>query len=218
MTTVTAEQHHPPLWAPLRTASYRYLLIGQSTSLLGDQLLIVALPFLVLGTGAGARGLGTVFAAYGAARVVALPIGGWLGDRYARRAVMIGSDGVRGALVLALVLVTGPGLTGITGIAVLMAAVGFAEGVFLPPSYAILPSTVPPELLGRANGLSSGAQNLALLIGPGIGGLLAAAFSPRLCLVIDTATFAVSIATLLLLRPRPVEEPAAAGRPATMRF
>jgi MFS family permease len=218
MTTVTTEQSHPPLWAPLRTASYRYLLTGQSASLLGDQLLIVALPFLVLGTGAGARGLGAVFAAYGAARVVALPIGGWLGDRYSRRAVMIGSDGVRGVLVLALVLLAGRGFTGITAIAAVMAAVGFAEGVFLPASYAILPSTVPAEHLGRANGLSSGTQNLALLVGPGLGGLLAAAVSPRLCLGIDAATFAVSIATLLLVRPLPVEEAPEAARPATLRF
>jgi MFS family permease len=207
-----------PVWAPLRLASYRYLLSGQTTSLLGDQLLIVALPFIILGTGAGPIQLGQVFAAYGVARVIGLPLGGWLADRFARRFVMIASDVARGVLVLGLFQLTGAGRAGVAVIAAVMAVVGLAEGLFLPASYAILPSTVPADLLGRANGLSSGAQNLALLVGPGLGGLLAAAVSPRLCLAIDAGTFAVSVLTLLAMRTAPAAPAEEASSAATMRF
>jgi MFS family permease len=215
--TTTTEPLNPPLWAPLRVPAYRYLLAGQSTSLLGDQLLLVALPFIILGTGADARGIGAVFAAYGAARVAALPIGGWLGDRFPRRSVMIVSDAVRFMLVLGLLAATGQS-TGVATLAVVMGTVGFAEGAFLPSSYAILPSTVPAELLGRANGLSSSAQNLALLVGPGLGGLLAATVSPRLCLGIDAGTFVVSVVTLLLLNAHRTQDGPTAQSSATLRF
>jgi MFS family permease len=217
MTVASDTAPAPRLWAPLRVPAYRYLFAGQATSLLGDQLLVVALPFLLLGRGVDAAGLGGVFAAYGAARVVALPIGGWLGDRYARRLVMMASDVVRALLVLGLLVVSGPGWAGPGTVAVLMAGVGLAEGAFLPAGYAILPSTVPAELLGRANGLSSAAQNFAVLAGPGLGGLLAATLDPRVCLALDAATFAVSIATLALLRTRPAEPEPQAGAASALR-
>jgi MFS family permease len=212
------DQAPPPLWAPLRVPAYRYLLTGQTTSLLGDQLLVVALPFILFGHGVDAAGLGGVFAAYGAARLVALPLGGWLGDRYPRRLVMIVSDAARGLLVLALLAATGPGWAGPGAVAVVMAGVGIAEGAFLPAGYAIVPGTVPAELLGRANGLSSAAQNLALLAGPGLGGLLAATVDARLCLALDAATFAVSIATLALLRTTPTPPEPATERTTALRF
>ncbi|MGH3757789.1 MFS transporter [Actinophytocola sp.] len=197
MAVVTA----PTVWAPLRVRSYRNLLLGQSTSLLGDQLLVVTLPFMVLGTGGGPAGLGTVFAAYGMARVVALPVGGWVSDRLPKRAVLLASDLVRGLLVIGLLTGFGDGVPLIAGT---VAVVGFAEGVFIPSSFAIVPSTVPPELLSRANALSGSAQNLAQLVGPGLGGMLAAAVDPRLCLGIDAATFGVSVLTLLFVRERPI--------------
>jgi MFS family permease len=76
--------------------------------------------------------------------------------------------------------------------------------------------------LGRANGLSGGAQNLALLVGPGLGGVLAAAVDPRLCLGLDAATFAVSVGTLMLIRPLATaatdEVEPAVGNRAALRF
>jgi MFS family permease len=192
------------LWAPLRERPYRMLFVGQSCSLVGDQLLVVALPFVVLGGGGGPGTLGTVLAAYGAARVLALPFGGWLGDRLPRRLVMMCTDLLRAALVAALIAVTGSSLH-LAAVVLAVILIGLSEGLFLPASYAILPGTVPPELVSRANALSSSAQNLALLVGPGLGGLIAAAVTPRLNLAIDAATFLISAATLAFVRERAAE-------------
>lgn len=209
----------PPIWAPLRVASYRYLFVGQTTSLLGDQFLVVALPFVVLGRGGGATALGQVLAAYGTARVLALPVGGWLGDHRSRRGVMIASDVVRGLLVLALLSLTASRSASTISIALAVATIGLAEGVFMPSSFAILPGTVPAELLSRANALSGGSQNLALLVGPGLGGLLAAGLSPTACLVVDAGTFAVSATTLLAVHERAVPDDleGSEASPATFR-
>ena len=224
MTTVAVPEERraerATLWSPLRHASFRYLFVGQAVSLVGDQFLVVSLPLIVLHIG-GARALGQVLAAYGAARLVGLPIGGHLSDRLSRRAVMLGSDVARGLLVLALLLATRPGHTSTLVVAGVAATVGLAEGLFLPASYAMLPSVVPPDLLSRANALTGGAQNLALLVGPGFGGLLAAGVSPRACLVIDAVTFAVSTASLLFVRERgrgSADEEADTRRGAFFRF
>jgi MFS family permease len=209
MSTATATPPAAPaLWTPLRVASYRWLFLGQTSSLLGDQLLVVALPFLILGGGGGPVELGTVLTAYGAARVCALPFGGWLGDHVPRRLVMMCTDLVRAALVLALIAIVGTSRLDLTALVFTVVLIGLSEGLFLPVSYAILPGTVPPELLSRANALSSSAQNLALLVGPGLGGLIAAAVSPRLNLAIDAATFLISAGTLMFVRER-------AGEPDT---
>ena len=58
----------PSLLRPLRNRNYALLFTGQLTSLVGDQLYVVALPFLVLGH-AGVRELGLVLMCFGIARI-----------------------------------------------------------------------------------------------------------------------------------------------------
>jgi hypothetical protein len=66
---------------------------------------------------------------------------------------------------------------------------------------------VPPGQLTAAVTLSSGTQNLSVIIGSSLGGVLAAGAGPAVVYGLDAATFVVSSGLLLLLRPVPAPEP-----------
>src|SRR5215475_12850404 len=66
---------------PLKVRNFRLLFGGQTISVIGDALYIVALPWLILTTGGSAGELGVVLAAYGIPRAVSMLVGGWLSDR-----------------------------------------------------------------------------------------------------------------------------------------
>jgi MFS transporter, DHA1 family, multidrug resistance protein len=74
----------------------------------------------------------------------------------------------------------------------LRAALGFFTGGTLPPLYAIVARTTPPERLGGIMGLTSSAIMLGSVIGPLVGGLLSAAVGIRWIFVIAAAVLAVS--------------------------
>jgi predicted MFS family arabinose efflux permease len=197
----------PSLLRPLRNRNYALLFTGQLTSLVGDQLYVVALPFLVLGH-AGVRELGLVLMCFGIARIATVPIGGVLADRMNKTKLMLLTDVGRALCVLAVAgMAFGPELS-IVHVMALTAVLGALEGLFLPPSYAILPDILSDDELPAGNALNTALESAAAFIGPALAGLVVAVFTPGVALTIDAATFVISAATLLAMRvtPRGVDE------------
>ena len=203
--------------APLRHRSFRFLVAGQFASNLGDACYAVALPWYVLADHGGPLLLGTVLAAYGVPRTAALAFGGHASDRWRPWTVMMGADVVRAicAAALAAAAALGPARTVIlVPIAVVL---GAGEGLFLPGSFAIVPSLLPDADLQAGNALTSGGTQLATLAGPALGGALVALAGPAPAFAIDAASFVVSAATLAGIRsaqaPAPALTPVPAGEP-----
>ena len=71
---------------------FRLLFGGQMGSLIGDRLMLVALPFAVLAAGGSTEAVGLVVGAQLVPFLVFALIGGVLSDRGDRRRVMIASD------------------------------------------------------------------------------------------------------------------------------
>ena len=90
----------------------------------------------------------------------------------------------------------------------LTAVLGGLEGLFLPPSYAILPDILSDDELPAGNALNTALESAAAFVGPALAGLVVAVFTPGVALTIDAVTFVVSAATLLAIRvtPRGVDE------------
>jgi MFS family permease len=197
----------PSLLRPLRNRNYALLFAGQLSSLVGDQLYVVALPFLVLGH-AGVRELGLVLMCFGIARIATVPIGGVLADRMNKTKLMLLTDAGRALCVLAVAgMAFGPELS-IVHVMALTAVLGALEGLFLPPSYAILPDILSDDELPAGNALNTALESAAAFVGPALAGLVVAVFTPGVALTIDAATFVISAATLLAMRvtPRGVDE------------
>lgn len=185
---------------PLKVRNFKLLFGGQTISVIGDALYMVALPWLVLTTGGSAEVLGMVLAAYGIPRAVSMLVGGWLSDRLRPRRLMLIADAVRLLLVgiLAAIAMEGhPTLLQLCAIAVPLGAFG---GAFLPASQSILPETLSPEDLQAGNGLMMASRQGANLIGSAMAGVIVAALTTAAALAIDAGTFLVSALSLALMR------------------
>ncbi|HET9894649.1 MAG TPA: MFS transporter [Streptosporangiaceae bacterium] len=184
----------------LSITDLRRLWTGQLVSLIGDQLFLVAIPFVLLTGRHNADQLGVVLLCLGVGRTITMVIGGSLSDRFERRLVMMASDVARLLLtaLLAVIVLTASRPT--AEIAVLAGLLGLAQGLFLPSSFAIVPDLVDEDRVVAANSVISLQVNLATLVGPAIGGALVAGTSPGVALLADAATFGVSAWTLALIR------------------
>ena len=185
---------------PLRHREFRLLALGQLASNIGDGFYAVALPWYVLADHGSALLLGTILAAYGIPRTVFVAVGGHASDRWHPWTVMMTADVVRTGAVAALAGAAALGPAHASLLIPLSAILGACEGLFLPGSFAIVPSLLPDDDLQAGNALTAGGTQLATLVGSAIGGAVVAGFGPRTAFAVDAATFALSAATLAQIR------------------
>jgi len=200
----------------LRTeAQFRLLFAGQVLSLVGDKVMAVALPFAVLEAGGSISAVGLVVAAQLAPFLVFALVGGVIADRGDRRRVLVASDVAR-LVVQAVggVLLVTDAASPLT-LGVLAALYGSADAFFQPAFTGLLPQTVShPGQLQPANALRGLSFSVASIGGPAVAGLLVAGIGAGAAFLFDAASFAVSVACLLRLRPRVAEEGIEAAPPA----
>ncbi|MER8013969.1 MFS transporter [Streptomyces griseoluteus] len=181
----------------LRHARFRRFLLGQTTSLLGSGMNTIATTFAVLRLpGGGVDAVGGVMAARILAVLVVLLLGGVFTDRFGARTVMLAADALRfgSQAVLALLLLTGSAR--VWEVVVLAVLLGMGEGGFMPGLSALVPGLVPAEELASANVLLGMARPVASILGPGLAGLLVAAFAPGTVVAADAVSYGVSVVAL----------------------
>lgn len=180
------------LRSPWQSRPFRLLTAGMTVSVFGSSITPVAIAFAVLSLGGTATQLGLVVAAYAAAEVATVLLGGVIGDRLPRAAVVRGSAlasaATQGLLGLSLV----QGWSSIALIAVLSALSGMAGSLATPSSAALTQQTVPDYLLQRAITIRRLSGNTASVVGFGAGGMLVAGIGPGWSILVDAATFLVA--------------------------
>jgi MFS family permease len=197
---------------PLGVRSFRMLAGGQLASTIGDYCYAVALPWLVLSNHGSAALLGAVLACYGVPRTVLIPLGGVLADKIGPRTLMLCADVVRCAMVAVLAVLAARHVASLAALAPPAAVIGAGEGLFLPASYAIMPSLLDGDRLAAGNALSSAAVQVGSLVGPALGGaLVATTRASTAAFAVDAASFAISAATLAFIPRRPATGTLAAG-------
>ena len=198
--------------APLRgNRDFWVILLGQGISSFGDAITNTALPILVLAlTGSGlAMGIVGVLSTL-PDLVLGLPAGAYA-DRWDRRRMMFVADLGRAVLTAVIpvsVWLGGPTLALIFLVTFPMNAL---RVVWLAAFTAAVPGLVGRGQIARANAVFEAFFNVGWIVGPALAGLLAVAIGPGPTIAIDAITFAVSAATLLLVR-RPLK-PGARSEP-----
>jgi MFS family permease len=136
------------------------------------------------------------------------PVSGSVADRFDRRQVMVLSELTSGAAYLSMVFAHAPGvlLAGALAATILGAP-------FRAASAAAIPNLVGAEDLAWANAQLGAAVNVALVVGPLVGGALVAVSGASLVFAVNAATFAISGALIAFTsgvfgghRQHPVDE------------
>src|SRR6201996_8013927 len=134
-------------------------------------------------------------------RILFSPYAGVLADRFERTRTLLVSA------LLGLVLMAGVALVMATGgpvavVLILAAATAAVGTVYLPASGALISETVGADDLAAANGLFGMLENLVVIVGPAVGGLLLLLGRPVAGILFNLATFAVAAGLISRLRVR----------------
>ena len=171
--------------------------LAKGISNLGDWTYSIAILTTLAERGIGAGSFATLLIAQVGAAALTGALGGPFVDRLSRKHVMIGVDLARCAAVASLLLVGDPSLTHLYAVA---ACIGAGGALFSPSLQATVPNLVPRTRLVAANALLTGMFHLAIMIGPVLGGMAAAAWGPDLAIGLNAASFALSAALVATVR------------------
>jgi len=182
--------------------------IGQLTSVVGSNLTGFGLAIWMYLETDSVTLLALIMLASTLPGVLLGPFAGALVDRWDRRKVMLTGDTSAGIATLVVVFLLLTDQLELWHI-YLMATIGSVANSFQEPAYmASVPLMVPKRHLGRANGLVQMGSAIGTLVAPALAGLLVATTGLWGVLLVDVATFAVAVATLVVVRiPRPAEAP-----------
>jgi MFS family permease len=197
-----------------RSADFRLLLIGQTTSQLGAQISGVAIPLLaVLELQASAFEVGLIAASSTVAfAVIGLPAGAWV-DSWRRRPILVSSDLVRMVLLATIPVAALLGVLSIAQLVVVSLLTGFARVFFDVAYQSYLPSVIGKDRVLAGNSAMEMIRASGQVVGPGLGGVLVALLGAASVVLIQAVTFAVSAASLLGIRRREPPLSRSAERP-----
>ncbi len=181
--------------------SFALLWSGQVISRLGDSFYTIALAWWVLQKTGSATAMGIVLICSTVPLLLFLLFGGVAGDRLPRLRLMLGSDLIRGGVVILVAFLAFQQSLQLWEIFVLSALFGTVEAFFYPASAALLPELVPGEMLPSANSLSSISGQGAQFIGPAIGAVIIALGGTGLAFALDGLSFLISVLCLMALPP-----------------
>jgi MFS family permease len=201
---------------------FRRFWSGQTISLLGDQVSLIAVPLTaVLVLDANASQMGFLVAAELAPNLLfALHAGAYVDRRGRRRQMMIAADLLRAAAIATVPLAYAFDALTIQQLYVVAFAVG-TLAVFFQVSYAALfVSIVERDEYVSASSLLAGSRAFSFVAGPTIGGVLVQALKAPFALLVDAVSYLFSAAFLGSISPEepPTEEAERGHVAAGLRF
>lgn len=171
----------------VQNRDFRRLVIASVVSLAGDWFSFVAVASLVTELTGHAGAPAYVYAATVLPVFLASPFAGVIADRFDRRKTLVVVDLLRVPVALALCLAHS------VPVAVAMTALLAVGASFSDPiTSAATPNLVPKEHLATAQALMGAIWGSMLLVGAGIGGVVAEMFGRNAAFIVDAASFAIS--------------------------
>lgn len=139
---------------------------------------------------------------------------GWLADRWGRKPMMMLSLFIQAGLSAVYLLISDPLM-----FVILRFAEGAAAAAFLPSARALINDAIPARNRGEAFGIFSAFFNTGFLLGPAIGGILAATgyASAFIGAVLFRLVAIVIVATMIHVKMRNSQETQAEVKPLSLR-
>jgi MFS family permease len=180
----------------LRDRRLLALLVAETVSTTGAQMTWLALPWFVLTT-TGSPGKMTLVLGSEALGLLLMGLpGGTILTRLGSRRTMMIADAARAPLTLLVPVLYWSGDLSFPLLLALVFLLGALTGPYFAAQRTLVPELVGEEhrLVGKANAFLQSAQRVTLLLGPALAGVLIALFGAPSVLVIDAATYLVSLA------------------------
>ena len=192
----------------LREPDFLKLWLGQSVSMTGSQVTVLALPLIAaVLLGASPLDMGVLRALdFAPVLLLGLPAGAWL-DRVRRRPVMIAADLGQAALLLLLPLAAVFGALRLEYLYAVALLTGSLSVLFEIAQSAWLPGLIASKHLMDANSKLEVSRWTVQVTAPGVAGGLIQVVGAPFALLADAASFVISAALLSRIRaaeaPRP---------------
>ena len=178
----------------LRQRDFALLWFAGLISLTGDWILVVVLPVTVYELTGSAAATGGVLIASRLPSLILGSVAGVFVDRWDRKRTMVIANLVRAPILLLLFAVTSADRVWI--VYVVAFAVSTSSQFFRPAENALLPRLVSEDHLVPANALNALNDNLSRLVGPALGGLIAAWFGLGGAAAADAVSFLIAAAMI----------------------
>lgn len=179
--------------------------IARVCSTVGYQMLALTIGWQIYELTNSAFDLGLVGLIQFVPAVILTLLIGHAADRYDRRLIVRSAQCVH---VLAAMMITTALIAGVLNRELLFGAVfliGCARAFELPTAHSLVPALVPAPMIGRAIAAWTSANQVAVICGPALGGLLYAV-SPRLVTSLCILFFSASVVLISFVRARGVAE------------
>jgi MFS family permease len=195
------------VFSVLHSRDFRLLWLSQTASMIGDELIIVAIGLYVTRRTGDPGDVGLVLAAYTVPLMLFLLIGGVIADRLPRQAVMMVTDSTRAVLHGGLAVLIAVGSVRIWQMMVIGLLFGTSQAFFQPAYTGLVPQTVGEDAIQEAQALGGLSRELAAFVSPALATVLVFSVGGAWAFALDALTFAISALTLSRIRSRPRGEP-----------
>jgi len=187
-------------FAALRYPNYRLWFIGQMLSLFGTWMQSTAQGYLVFQLTHSSAYLGYVGFASGIPIWLFTLFAGVAADRIPRRRLLLLTQTYMLLLALVLAVLVFTQVVKPWHIVLLAFLLGSANAFDAPARQAFVLEMVERKALSNAIALNSAMFNMAIVVGPALGGLAYAAFGPGWCFTLNGLSFLAVIVALLAMR------------------
>jgi MFS family permease len=192
----------PSFRAALRNRDFALLWGGQLGSEIGNGLIQLALPWLVLQLTGSAFQLGLAYFIQFLPILLFGILGGVFVDRWDRRLTMVIVDAVRAIGFISIGVIYYLGYLTVEYLFLIIFLEATLANLFNPARVALLPNLVDPENLRPANSLMEVSRHVGFLIAPPVGGVLVAILGPAAIMLVNGVTFLASGVAVFLIRWR----------------
>jgi len=195
-------------FSSLKVPNYRLYFAGQSVSMIGTWMQMTAQSWLVLTLTHSSTALGVTVALQAVPVLLLAPYGGVIADRVDKRRLMVALQIVMGLQALVLGLLVISGAARYWEICLLAVVLGLNNAFENSARQAFIREMVGRDELRNAVTLNSVMANAARAVGPAVGGILIAFAGIGICFLLNAASFAAVVTSLLImdtsaLRPSP---------------
>lgn len=210
-------------WRLINTRDFGLLWWGQTTSQVGEGLNKVALLWFVYELTGSAMKMTMVGLLQTIPPLLFGPLIGVYLDRLPKKAVMVWVDLLRALLTFLIPTLYALDMLSITGLYGLIFLTSVVSTIFGPALVSAVPLLVRPSELMSANALIQGTNNIGMLLGPAIGGVMIALINAENVLFVNSATFLISALCLMPIRftatrPRAPEQTASVWQELQIGF